>query len=91
MKRRLIGLVAFSAFIPMTAYAQTQPPACEQRLAVMEQLVGDLSRARAVVSTAEVEAASLKVQVKMLKDEIEAMKQTAEKRAEKKTGVKKAN
>ena len=55
---------------------------CEQRLAIMGQIVEDMSRARAIVSTAEVEAASLKVQVKTLKEEIEAAKKKAE---EKKT------
>lgn len=73
MRRILVGAVLFSVVMPVVAFAQVQPT-CEQRLAVMGQLVEDMSRARAVVSTAEVESASLKVQVKTLRDEIEAAK-----------------
>ena len=88
MRQILVGALLVSAFMPMAAFAQVQPT-CEQRLAVMGQIVEDMSRARAVVSTAEVEAASLKVQVKALKDEIEAGKKKVE--TEKKTEEKKAN
>ena len=62
-----------SAFMPVIAFAQA--PTCEQRLAVMGQIVEDMSRARSVVTTAEVEAASLKVQVKTLTEEIATLKQ----------------
>ena len=72
MRRILVGALLVSTFMPVVAFAQT--PTCEQRLAVMGQLVEDMSRARAVVSTAEVEAASLKVQIKALQGEIEAAK-----------------
>ena len=72
MRRILVGVLVCSAFMPVMAFAQV--PTCEQRLAVMGQIVEDMSRARAAVSTAEVEAASLKVQVKALRDEIEAAK-----------------
>ena len=88
MRQILVGALLASVFMPSMAMAQGQPT-CEQRLAVMGQIVEDMSRARAVVSTAEVEAASLKVQVKALKDEIEAGKKKVE--TEKKTEEKKAN
>ena len=77
MRRILVGALLISVFLPVAAFAQAQPT-CEQRLAVIGQLVEDMSRARAVVSTAEVEAASLKVQVKTLQSEIEAGKKKAE-------------
>lgn len=83
MRQILVGALLFSVFMPAMAFAQGQPT-CEQRLAIMGQIVEDMSRARAVVSTAEVEAASLKVQVKMLRDEIEAGKKAAEKQAQEK-------
>lgn len=83
MRRILVGVLLVSVFMPMVAFAQGQPT-CEQRLAVMGQIVEDMSRARATVSTAEVEAASLKVQVKTLRDEIEAGKKAAEKKTEEK-------
>ena len=83
MRRILVGALLFSAFMPSMAFAQAQPT-CEQRLAVMGQIVEDMSRARATVSTAEVEAASLKVQVKTLQGEIEAGKKKVETKAEEK-------
>ena len=83
MRQILVGVLLCSAFMPVMAFAQVQPT-CEQRLAVMGQIVEDMSRARAVVSTAEVEAASLKVQVKTLRDETEAGKKKVETKAEEK-------
>ena len=80
MRRILVGALLVSVFMPSMAMAQVQPT-CEQRLAVMGQIVEDMSRARATVSTAEVEAASLKVQVKSLQGEIEAGKKKAETKA----------
>ena len=77
MRRILVGTLLVSVVMPMTAFAQVQLT-CEQRLAIMDQIVESMSRARAVVSTAEVEAASLKVQVKTLQGEIEAGKKKAE-------------
>ena len=73
MKRILVGALLVSVFMPVAAFAQVQPT-CEQRLAVVGQIVEGMSRARAIVSAAEVEAASLKVQVKTLQGEIEAAK-----------------
>lgn len=79
MRRILVGVLMFSAFTPLVALAQAPAQStCEQRLAIMGQIVEDMSRARATVSTAEVEAASLKVQVKMLQSEIEAGKKKTE-------------
>ena len=73
MRQILVGALLVSVFMPIAAFAQGQPT-CEQRLAVVSQIVEDMSRARATVSTAEVEAASLKVQIKALRDEIETAK-----------------
>ena len=87
MRRILVGVMVFSVVMPMMAFAQTQPT-CEQRLAVMGQIVEDMSRARALVTTAEVEAASLKVQVKTMQGELEAGKKKVE--TEKKTEERKA-
>ena len=81
MRRIFVGALLVSVFMPVAAFAQAQLT-CEQRLAIMEQIADSMSRARAIVSTAEVEAASLKVQVKALQGEIEAAKKKAE---EKKT------
>ena len=77
MRRILVGALLVSVFMPVMAFAQVQLT-CEQRLAILGQIVEDMSRARAVVSTAEVEAASLKVQVKALQGEIEAGKKKTE-------------
>jgi predicted nucleic acid-binding Zn-ribbon protein len=85
MRRRLVGALLFSTFMPVAAFAQVQPT-CEQRLAVMGQIVEDLSRARAIVSTAEIEAASLKVQVKDLQQQLQA---STEKKDTKETKEKK--
>ena len=82
MRRILVGTLLVSVVMPMTAFAQVQLT-CEQRLAIMDQIVESMSRARATVSTAEVEAASLKVQIKALRDEIEAgKKKVAEPKAQ---------
>lgn len=80
MRQILVVALLVSVFMPSMAMAQGQPT-CEQRLAIMDQIVESMSRARATVSTAEVEAASLKVQVKALRDEIEAGKKEANKNA----------
>ena len=82
MRRILVGAMLLSAFMPVMAFAQVQPT-CEQRLAVMGQIVEDMSRARAIVSTAEIEAASLKVQVKDLQQQLQSAtekKETKEKK-----------
>jgi predicted nucleic acid-binding Zn-ribbon protein len=87
MRRILVGALLFSAFIPTVAMAQAHAQStCEQRLAVMGQIVEDMSRARAIVSTAEVEAASLKVQVKDLQQQLQA---STEKKDTKETKEKK--
>ena len=71
MRRILVGAVLCIAFMPVVVFAQV--PTCEQRLAVMGQIVEDMSSARAVVTTAEVEAASLKVQVKTLQEQVKTL------------------
>jgi hypothetical protein len=70
-----VTLVAGSFTSP--ASAQTPPPlSCEQRAAILDQLVGDLSTSR---RNAEIETAALRVQVKALSDQIDAMKKVPEK------------
>lgn len=82
MQVRRIGLVALIATLTMPVAAMAQQQTCEQRAAIMGQLIEDMGRARAVVSAAEVEAASLKVQVKALQAEIEKAKQDIAKKPE---------
>lgn len=57
--------------IPAFAGAQ-QDVTCEQRVAVLGQLVEDMARARSTVNNAEVEAASLKVELKNLRNQVQA-------------------
>jgi len=58
MRRILVGALLFSAFAPMGAMAQTAPAlTCEERAAILTQLVEDLSIAR---RTVEIEHAVLK-------------------------------
>jgi hypothetical protein len=78
MRVKIVMLGLAMAVLPTVAMAQQQT--CEQRLAVMGQLVEDMNRARATVSTAEVEAASLKVQNKELQGQLDALKKSVEKK-----------
>lgn len=79
--RRLILLVGLGVLV-MPLVVQAQQQTCEQRAAIMGQLIEDMTRQRGAMSTAEVEAASLKVQVKMLQAEAEKVKQEAVKKPE---------
>lgn len=73
-------LVATLVALPSLAMAQQQT--CEQRAAIMGQMIEDMSRTRGAVSTAEIEAASLKVQIKTLQAELEQAKKASEKKAD---------
>ncbi len=79
MRQILAGVVLVSTFIPMAAFAQApQQPTCEQRAAVMGQLIDDLSISR---RNAEIEIAALKVQLNTLKAQVEASKRVEESKA----------
>lgn len=73
MRQILVGVLLLSAVMPVVAFAQV--PTCEQRLAVLGQLADDLSVSRRNV---EIDAATLKVQVRALMAEIEASKKKVE-------------
>lgn len=64
--------------IPSFTLAQQQT--CEQRAAVLSQLIEDMSRTRGTVSATEIEAASLKVIMKSLQGELEQAKKAVGKK-----------
>ena len=70
--RYIIAVVLTVLALPSLAMAQQQT--CEQRAAIMGQLIEDMSRHRGAVSAAEIEAASLKATVKALQAELEQAK-----------------
>ena len=79
LKTIFVGLMLVT--LPTVAMAQQQT--CEQRAAVLGQVVDDMARQRSVISTSEIEAASLKVQVKELQQQLQAAnekKETKEKK-----------
>lgn len=79
LKTIFVGLMLVT--LPTVAMAQQQT--CEQRAAVLGQVVDDMARQRSVISMSEIEAASLKVQVKELQQQLQAAnekKETKEKK-----------
>ena len=71
---RLKAIMVGLALVALPTMAMAQQQTCEQRVAIMGQLIEDMAKARAVVNVAEVEAASLKVTVKALQAEAEKAK-----------------
>lgn len=78
VKALLIGIALI--FLPSLAKAQQQT--CEQRATLLAQLLDDVSRTRGTVSTAEIEAANLKITVRALQAEVAQAKKVAEKQPE---------
>lgn len=69
MRRRLAAVLVFSAFIPIAAFAQApQPQTCDEREILLREVVNQDSQMRRSV---EIELAATKVQVKLLKEQIE--------------------
>lgn len=77
--RRLSAVIMGASLVILPGIAFAQQQSCEQRAAIMGQLIEDMTRQRAVVSAAEVEAASGKVQIKELQGQIKGLQAEVEK------------